>query len=171
MKPIYPVEVLQKAGRIRLFICDVDGVLTDGRILLGEESSIAYQAFHVQDGLGLKQLKHNGIEIAIISSRQSEAVAKRANELGVCHIYQGVLDKLTAYLQLLQTISLTDIEVAYCGDDVPDLPVMQRAGLSVAVSNAHWKVKEIATWQTTRGGGEGAVREVCDLLLFSQSKS
>lgn len=171
MKPIYPAEVLQKAAQIRLLVLDVDGVLTDGRILLGKDSGISYQAFHVQDGVGLKQLKQNGIEVAIISSRQSESVALRAKELGISHIYQGVPDKLAAYVQLLQKINLTDPFVAYCGDDIPDLPVMERVGLSIVPANAHWQVKQGAGWQTAKEGGEGAVREVCDLLLFSKSGS
>lgn len=149
---------------VKLLILDVDGVLTDGKIYIsstGEE----LRAFHVHDGMGISCLLKAGIEVAIISSRENPLVLHRMKELGVTRIFQGQKNKLTAYDALLSELKLTDNAVAYVGDDLADIPVMQRAGIAIAVANAVDAVKQIADWQCTRAGGEGAVREVCDRLL------
>lgn len=156
--------LLQKARQIKLLILDVDGVLTDGRIYLNEKGEES-RAFHVHDGLGIKRLMKAGIQVAIISSRNSPLVKYRMQELGVQLVYQGQKDKLATYEQMLSELGLTDEVVAYMGDDLPDLPVMARVGLPIAVANAVAAVKKQAFWHSTHSGGEGAVREVCDIIL------
>jgi 3-deoxy-D-manno-octulosonate 8-phosphate phosphatase (KDO 8-P phosphatase) len=158
--------VIDKAHSIKLLILDVDGVLTDGKIYMtstGEE----FRAFHVHDGMGITRLLKAGIEVAIISSRENPLVVHRMKELGVTRIFQGQKNKLTAYDALLSALKLTNDAVAYVGDDLADIPVMQRAGIAIAVANAVDAVKQVADWQSTRCGGEGAVREICDMILSS----
>ena len=158
----------ESASRIRLLILDVDGVLTDGGLQFdnrGEE----YKTFNSLDGHGIRMLLDSAIEVAIITGRQSEIVGHRMNDLGVRHIYQGCRDKLAAYENLLQTIDLQPAQVAYVGDDLPDLPIMQRVGFAIAVNNAHAFVKQNCDWVTTLSGGRGAVREVTDFILQAQS--
>ena len=153
-----------KAARIRLLIIDVDGVLTDGGLIFdnrGEE----YKRFNSLDGHGIRMLLDNGIEVAVITGRQSGIVAHRMQELGVTRVYQGNRDKLPAFEQLLADTGLAADEVAYVGDDLPDLAIMSRVGLSIAVENAHAFVKQHCDFVTTHSGGSGAVREVCDFLL------
>lgn len=160
-------DVLARATRIRLACFDVDGVLTDGKLWYADgEQEI--KAFHVHDGLGLKLLRDNGIEIALITARQSRVVEKRALELGIEHVYQGQKDKLGVFTMLLESFGLTADQASYTGDDLPDLAVMRHAGLAIAVANAHPWIKPFAHWTTRHSGGNGAVREVSDLLLQSQ---
>lgn len=148
---------------IKLLILDVDGVLTDGKLYFSSQGE-TIKAFHVHDGLGIKQLMALGVVVAIISSRNSEIVSLRMQELGVTHVYQGQKNKLLAFEKLLAELQLTDDQVAYVGDDLPDLPVMQRVGLAIAVANAVPEIKAIADWQCQQRGGDGAVREVSDRL-------
>ena len=158
----------ESASRIRLLILDVDGVLTDGGLQFdnrGEE----YKTFNSLDGHGIRMLLDSAIEVAIITGRQSEIVGHRMKDLGVQHIYQGCRDKLAAYESLLQVIDLEPAQVAYVGDDLPDLPIMQRVGFAIAVNNAHTFVKQNCDWVTTLSGGRGAVREVTDFILQAQS--
>lgn len=158
----------ESASRIRLLILDVDGVLTDGGLQFdnrGEE----YKTFNSLDGHGIRMLLDSAIEVAIITGRQSEIVGHRMNDLGVQHIYQGCRDKLAAYENLLQVIDLEPAQVAYVGDDLPDLAIMQRVGFAIAVNNAHTFVKQNCDWVTTLSGGRGAVREVTDFILQAQS--
>ena len=158
----------ESASRIRLLILDVDGVLTDGGLQFdnrGEE----YKTFNSLDGHGIRMLLDSAIEVAIITGRQSEIVGHRMNDLGVKHIYQGCRDKLAAFEGLLQEIDLEPAQVAYVGDDLPDLPIMQRVGFAIAVNNAHTFVKQNCDWVTTLSGGRGAVREVTDFILQAQS--
>jgi 3-deoxy-D-manno-octulosonate 8-phosphate phosphatase (KDO 8-P phosphatase) len=158
----------ESASRIRLLILDVDGVLTDGGLQFdnrGEE----YKTFNSLDGHGIRMLLDSAIEVAIITGRKSEIVGHRMSDLGVKHIYQGCRDKLTAFESLLQAIDLEPAQVAYVGDDLPDLPIMQRVGFAIAVSNAHAFVKQNCDWVTTLSGGRGAVREVTDFILQAQS--
>ncbi|WP_018692469.1 3-deoxy-manno-octulosonate-8-phosphatase KdsC [Algicola sagamiensis] len=162
-------EVWHKAQQIRLLICDVDGVFSDGLIFLGNQGE-EYKAFNTKDGLGVKSLIHSGIEVAIITGRRSTIVEKRMTTLGVQHIYQGQENKLEAYQDLLQKLSLSHESIAYIGDDTADLPVMQNVGLSVAVNDAHPYVKMKADFTTHCKGGYGAVRELSDLLLCTQDK-
>jgi 3-deoxy-D-manno-octulosonate 8-phosphate phosphatase (KDO 8-P phosphatase) len=161
--------VLAVARTIRLLVLDVDGVLTDGRLYLsasGEE----FKAFHVRDGAGLVALQKAGVVVAIISGRDSGAVRRRAAELGIHHVRQGVTDKSAALDELLREMGLHAGEVACVGDDTPDVPMLRKAALAVAVADAHPSAAAVAHWVTTRQGGRGAVREVCDLLLEARAK-
>lgn len=163
-------DILQRAARIKLAIFDVDGVLTDGRLWYSEDGH-ELKSFHVHDGLGLKRLRANGIEVGIITARISHLVAQRMADLGVIHVYQGQEDKRACFDQLLHALQLNAQECSYTGDDLPDLCVMSVVGLAIAVANAHPSVSKQAHWQTRREGGSGAVREVCDLLLDAQGKA
>ncbi len=165
-----PADIRERAARVRLAVFDVDGVLTDGTLCYADDGR-EWKFFHVHDGFGLKRLLANGIEVALITARMSHIVTERARELGVAHVYQGQDDKLHCFEQLLHALKLEPAQCAYCGDDLPDLPVMRRVGLAVAVANAHPWVRERAHWRTQHRGGDGAVREVCDLLLAAQGKA
>ncbi len=163
-------SILNKAALIKLLILDVDGVLTDGRLYYSQHGE-ELKVFHAHDGAGMRLLKKTGVEIAIISCRNSAAVNQRLTELGIKHIYQGQIEKTTAFKELCDILHLTPLEIAYVGDDLPDLPVMKAVGLSIAVSNATHSVKAAADWQTEQAGGLGAVREVCELLLKAQDSN
>lgn len=165
-----PAEVLQRAARIKLAAFDVDGVLTDGSLWFGADGT-EVKGFHVHDGLGLKLLTENGIEVAFISARNSTVAAARAKELGITRVYQGERDKQGRLRALCAELHLAVDEASYTGDDLPDLGAMSVAGLAVAVANAHPWVGERAHWRTRLNGGGGAVREVCDLILAAQGKS
>lgn len=154
---------------IRLLILDVDGVLTDGSIILDGTNS-EYKAFDVQDGMGIKMVQSGGIRVAIITSRVSEAVKQRADELQIQELYQGESKKIHAYRNIIQKYGLRDQEVAYMGDDITDLPILHRVGLRIAVATARDEVKSIADYVTRSPAGRGAVREVTDLLLKKQNK-
>ena len=160
-------DVIDRARRVRLAAFDVDGTLTDGRLVYSS-SGDELKFFHVADGLGLKLLRDHGIEVALITARESPLVQARARELGLRHLYQGSRDKLDSLSHLLRTLSLGEDQVAFMGDDLPDLPVLQRVGLSVAPANAHPWVAECVHWRTSLAGGNGAARELCDLLLAAQ---
>ena len=156
------------ARQVRLLIVDIDGVLTDGGLQFdnrGEE----YKTFNSLDGHGIRMMLENGIEVAVITGRKSGIVEHRMRDLGVRQIYQGYRDKLPAFEKLLQDSGLTPDQIAYIGDDLPDLPVMQRVGFAVAVQNAHRFVKQNCDWITETQGGQGAVREATDFILQSQS--
>ena len=157
-------DVLRRAAQVQLAVFDVDGVLTDGRLILGDDGQ-EYKAFHSRDGHGLRMLQDSGIAVAIITGRTSQVVEKRARELGIEHLYQGRRDKLPALQELLALLRLRNEALAYVGDDVIDLPVMRRVGLAVAVGDAHPYVKRHAHWVTDAPGGRGAAREVCELLM------
>lgn len=156
-----------KAAKVKLLLLDVDGVLTDGQIIYGSGSH-ELKAFDVKDGHGLKLLQRAGIEIGIITGRESEVVARRASELGVTYLYQGAKDKLVPYGEILQQSGLSDEEIAYVGDDLIDLPILCRVGFSATVSDAVDEVRERVDYVASRAGGRGAVREVCDFLLRAQ---
>lgn len=160
-------DILEKAANIRLLIFDVDGVLTDGSLFIGDDGQ-EYKAFHSQDGHGMKMLQASGVDIAIITGRQSKVVSHRMDSLGIDHVYQGQLEKLPAYEQLLGKLNLQASQVAYVGDDVVDLPVMTRVGFAVAVQDAHNLVKQHSHWITPSRGGRGAAREVCELIMQAQ---
>jgi 3-deoxy-D-manno-octulosonate 8-phosphate phosphatase (KDO 8-P phosphatase) len=156
--------VLERARGIRLLVLDVDGVLTDGRLFLsasGEELKV----FHVRDGSGLVAIQRAGITVAIISGRDSPAVTRRATELGIRHVHQGVADKGALLDRLLDELGIAAEETACVGDDTPDAPMLRRAGLAIGVADAHPALLAAAHWVTKSNGGQGAVREVCDLLL------
>jgi len=161
--------VLARARDIRLLTLDVDGVMTDGSLYFAAAGDYL-KTFNIQDGLGIKQALAGGIEVAVITGRSSEMVARRCAALGVEHLYQGREDKAAALAQLLAVTGLQPQQVAHLGDDLPDLPVMRKAGLGIAVADAHPFVAHHAHWQTRARGGAGAVREVTDLLLFAQGR-
>jgi 3-deoxy-D-manno-octulosonate 8-phosphate phosphatase (KDO 8-P phosphatase) len=164
-----PADILARAAKIRVAVFDVDGTLTDGRLWYGEDGRET-KVFHVHDGLGLKRLMQNGITVAIISARISHPVALRAEELGIEHVYQAQDDKAACLAELLDALHLTPEQAAFVGDDLPDLPPLRVVGLAVAVANAHPVVAEQVHWQTSKSGGFGAAREVCDLILHAQGK-
>ena len=162
-------EVKERAARIRLLILDVDGVLTDGGLILhadGHESKV----FHVHDGHGIRLLLRGGIEGALLTGRSSQVVADRAKDLGIKLVVQGSRNKLTDYGKMLQQRQLDDQDVAYVADDLVDVPVLRRAGLAVAVADASAHIRDYCHASTIRKGGKGAVREVCDFLLQAQGK-
>ncbi|KFZ38864.1 3-deoxy-D-manno-octulosonate 8-phosphate phosphatase [Shewanella mangrovi] len=161
-------EVWQKARQIRLLICDVDGVFSDGRIYIGNQGE-ELKAFHTRDGYGIKALQSSGIHVAVITGRKSQIVERRMTALGVQHIYQGIDNKLEPFNELLNIYQIAPEQVAYIGDDMVDLPVMQQVGLGVCVADGHPQVKKQADMVTTINGGFGAVRELADLLLLSQN--
>ena len=157
-------EILERAARVKLLIFDVDGVLTDGGLIMDKDGH-EYKKFHSRDGHGMKMLQSSGVDIAIITGRNSSVVSHRMAGLGVKHVYQGQEDKRVAYRELLGQLFLQPGETAYVGDDVVDLPVMRLVGLAVAVQDAHPLVKQHAHWQTPSAGGHGAARDVCELVM------
>ncbi|MFZ0792022.1 MAG: 3-deoxy-manno-octulosonate-8-phosphatase KdsC [Chromatiaceae bacterium] len=160
-------DILERAAKIRLVIFDVDGVLTDGSLYLGDDGQ-EYKAFNSRDGHGMVTLQETGVRLAVITGRSSEVVRIRMESLGVTHVFQGRRDKMPAYEELKDAVSLTDDQIAYVGDDVVDLPVMRRVGLAIAVADAHPLVRQHAHWSTGMGGGRGAAREVCELIMEAQ---
>jgi 3-deoxy-D-manno-octulosonate 8-phosphate phosphatase (KDO 8-P phosphatase) len=159
-----------KAEKIKLLILDVDGVLTNGNFWYADNGE-EQKCFHTQDGLGMKRLQKANIQIAIISGRQSPAVDRRMKELDIAQVFQGQENKQAAYESLLNTLQISPEKVAYVGDDLPDMHIMKQIGFRIAVNNAVPEVKEFADWCTTRNGGEGAVREACELILSYQKVS
>jgi 3-deoxy-D-manno-octulosonate 8-phosphate phosphatase (KDO 8-P phosphatase) len=171
--PRFKVSIAQRAQMIRLLLVDVDGVLTDGRIYLQSlpnGTARELKAFNAHDGAGLKLAHEVGLRTGLITGRDSAATTRRAREVEMDFIYQNHAQKLPAYEEILRRARLRDAEVAYIGDDLPDLPVLRRVGLAVAVANAVPEVKRAAHYVTSRAGGEGAVREVIELLLKAQGK-
>lgn len=162
-------DVMTRASKIRLLICDVDGVMSDGLIYMGN-SGEELKTFNVRDGYGVRCLLTSDVEVAIITGRTAKLLEDRCKTLGIRHLYQGQSDKLLAYGELLDTLSLSDDQVAYIGDDLIDWPVMAKVGLSVAVADAHPLLLTRANYVTRIAGGRGAVRELCDLILMAQNK-
>lgn len=161
--------VLEKARSVRLLVLDVDGVLTDGRLWYGNNNE-ELKAFNIQDGLGIKLLMRAGIDVAIITGRSSALVARRGAELGIQRVIQGREDKLVALRELCAELNIGLAEIAYMGDDLPDLSAIRAVGLGITVANGHAVVAAHALHATGRNGGDGAVREICDLLLQAQDK-
>ncbi len=160
-------ELLARAKKIKVVIFDVDGVMTDGGLTIGDDGQ-EYKTFHSHDGLGMKLLKKTGVQMAIITGRTSDVVTKRAESTGIAHFYQGVEDKLDAFNDLIAKLNITADEAAFMGDDVVDVPPMLRCGLAVTVPAAPDIVKNRAHFITQRGGGRGAVRELCELIMQAQ---
>ena len=152
---------------MRLLALDVDGVLTDGRLLYGPDGE-SLKAFHVRDGLGLKLLRDGGIDVAIISGRKSAPLERRLADLGITQVFLGREDKTRALDALLEATGLDAQAIAYVGDDLPDVPVLARVGLPISVADAAGEARAAAAWITERPGGAGAVREICDALLDAQ---
>lgn len=162
-------EVLDRARQIRLLICDVDGVMSDGLVYMGNQGE-ELKAFNVRDGYGIRCLLTSDVEVAIITGRSAKLLEDRAATLGIRYLYQGQSNKLIAFRELLTTLALRPEQVAYVGDDLIDWPVMAECGLAVAVADAHPMLTPRAHYTTRISGGKGAVREVCDLILLAQGK-
>ncbi len=159
---------LQKLQSVKVLMLDVDGVLTDGKIIYtdrGEE----IKSFDVRDGHGLKLLMRSGLDVVLLTGRESEVVLHRARDLGIERIYQKVINKIEVYETILARENLLDENIGFVGDDLVDLPVLRRAGFSAAVPDAVPEVLEVVDYVTTKKGGEGAVREICELLLKAQN--
>lgn len=163
-------QALERAQEIRLLILDVDGVLTDGSLFISPDGVEHLKVFDSLDGHGLKMLIASGVKVAIITGRNSLMVKMRAQALGIEFVYMGVDDKKSTYLELLQLLNFKSQECAAMGDDWPDLAVLNQVGLAVAPANAHVEVKKVAHYVCEKNGGNGAVREICDLILMAQNK-
>ncbi|MGD9600497.1 MAG: KdsC family phosphatase [Gammaproteobacteria bacterium] len=159
-------ELERLSRQVRVAVFDVDGVLTDGSILLGPDGE-EYKQFNVRDGQGMTMLREAGIELAVITGRQSSVVAHRMTELGVRFVYQGRRDKLEALDQLCEEAGVAADRLSYLGDDLPDIPVMRRVGLPIAVADAHPAVFGVACCRTSAPGGRGAAREVAEFLVHA----
>lgn len=165
--------VARRARKIRVLLCDVDGVLTDGQVWLlsqADGTTLELKGFDAHDGAGLSVLKLAGFRTGVITGRNSPAVTRRAADCNMDYVYQGVPVKIPIYEEILRKAGVHDEEVAYVGDDLPDIPVMQRVGLAVAVANATPETKLAAHYTTARSGGRGAVREVVELILKAQGR-
>lgn len=160
-------DLIEKAKKIQCLICDLDGVLTDARVYIDNFGN-EQKAFNVQDGMGLKLMMAAGIEVAVITTSRSDLIDHRMKQLGITHYDKGQVEKLTAYESIKSRLQLPDSAFAYIGDDLPDIAIIQRVGLGIAVGNALPQVKEFAAWTTQFTGGNGAVREVCDFILNAQ---
>ena len=167
--PAYPADVLERAAKIRLIGFDVDGTLTDGRLHYGTGDRDA-KAFYVQDGMGLTLLRHAGIALALVTARQSPVVAARGSELRIEHVHIGERSKLACMQRIAAGMGIGMDQVAFMGDDLPDLATLRAAGLAIAPANAHHWVLPAAHWITPRDCGAGAARDACDLLLHAQGK-
>lgn len=162
-------EVRERARKIRLLMLDVDGVMTDGRIIFNDEGR-EIKAFDVRDGHGIKMIQRAGIEVAIVTGRESTVVDRRAAELGIRWVRQKAFDKARVYREISDSLEIHDDEVCFLGDDVVDIPVLRKVGLPVVVADAHEEAKRWAAYVTLSPGGRGAVREVCELILQAQDK-
>ncbi|MEE3279964.1 MAG: HAD hydrolase family protein [Pseudomonadota bacterium] len=160
-------DLRSKLAGTEMLILDVDGVLTDGRLLYGS-GGIEMKAFNVHDGHGLKKVQQEGVSIAIVSGRTSDIVEKRADELGIRFLYQNVVQKDNVLKELTEKSGIDPRQMAHVGDDLPDLALFRHVGLGIAVANARPEVRKSADFTTEAKGGEGAVREVCELLLASR---
>ncbi len=166
---IFQPDIIEKIRKIRLMIFDVDGVLTDGRIIY-TDTGVEIKAFDVQDGHGMKLLVRSGIDLGIITGRYSRATEIRAQEIGIKYVRQNAKNKLEAYEEILSESGYSDEQVGYMGDDLIDIPVMRRVGWSVAVPNANHHIFPYAHYITQKSGGRGACREVCEIILKVQNK-
>lgn len=160
-------DALARAARVRLMIFDVDGILTDGSLHYAPDGEMI-KTFNVLDGHGIKLLQQSGVATAIISARKSAIVAKRAADLGIPYLYQGVHDKLEAFEQLLGKTGVAREACGFVGDDVIDLPILMRVGFAASVPNGHAEVQSRVHYVTQAGGGHGAARELCDFILRAQ---
>lgn len=163
----FPDSIIEKASKIKLLILDIDGVLSDNRLYYGD-NGIEYKSFHTRDGHGMVMLQQSGIEIGIITGRKSPLIDKRMKDLKVSHLYQGVPDKLPTFLKLVEQENLSFEEIAYMGDDILDLPILTRVGLSACPQDADPEVTPRVDYVSRFTGGRGCVREMCELLLKSQ---
>jgi len=164
MKNIPP---LKKLKHIQLLLLDVDGVLTDGTIIYNDDGSET-KVFNARDGFGLKLVMSAGIEVGLVTGRSSKALRHRCNNLGIGHLFAGIRDKAKMLEKIVAKTGIGPVHTAFVGDDLPDLPIMKRTGLSIAVADAHEIVRQKADWTTQAPGGHGAVREVCEALLTAK---
>ena len=170
MPPTRPVsENIDKMEPVKLLLLDVDGVLTDGRIVYSDDG-VETKAFNVRDGLGLRLLMDGGIQVGIVTGRRSKALYRRCKDLGIIDVYDGVDDKAALLDDICRRMGIRTESIAFIGDDLPDIPLMKKVGLSIAVADAHEAVRAVADLVTTAGGGAGAVREVCEAILKSQGQ-
>jgi len=167
--PEWPAAALEKARGIRLLALDVDGIMTDGKLFFSANGD-ELKAFNILDGLGMKQVMAAGITVAVITGRTSPLTEKRMRDLGIPHLMQGREDKRVALLELNETLGISAAQIAYMGDDLPDLPAIRYAGLGITVPDGHWFVRQHADYCTRAAGGSGAVREACDLLLTANGQ-
>ena len=163
------VALGKKAAKIRLLLLDVDGVLTDGRIII-DDRGVETKQFHVRDGQGISLLLRSGVDVGFVTGRRSNVVRHRAKDLAVQLVYQGVADKLACYEEIKRDHDLEDNQIAYIGDDLIDLPVLRRVGLAVSVADGWSELSSTVDYTTLARGGRGAVREVAELLLQAQKK-
>ena len=159
----------QRLQKIKLLILDVDGVMTDGRIIF-DSNGVESKFFNVKDGHGIKMLQRCGVEVGIISGRESQVVTNRAAELGINIVYQKSLDKLTPFERILVETGLAEEETAFIGDDLIDIPVLKKVGFAAAPADADAEVLPFVHYVAARSGGWGAVREVCDMIIKAQGK-
>jgi len=159
--------IIEKAKNVRLLALDMDGVMTDGRLALSDVGEVQ-RYFYVHDGQGLIWLQKSGVEVAIITKCNSDVVPMRMQMLGIKHVYRGQTDKRVAYVELLDKLKLKPQQVAYMGDDLPDMPLILESGLGITVPNGDAELKSRADWCTERAGGNGAVREVCETIMRAQ---
>ena len=162
-----PEALNRRARKIRCIVFDIDGVMTDCKLYLGPDGS-EWKAVNVRDGLGIKRLLRAGIEVAVISGRPSTAMEQRLVYLGIRHVWLDTEDKLHVYEALQRKLGIDDAQCAVMGDDIPDLPLMQRAGLALTVADAHPTARTAAHWISIHKGGDGAIREAADLILAAQ---
>ena len=160
---------MEQAKNVKLVILDIDGVMTDGRIII-DDNGVEQRNFNIKDGLGVVAMQMSGIEVAIITSKKSGSVRHRAEELKIKRFHEGIKKKTEPYEQMLGEIGISDAEVAYVGDDLVDLSLMKRVGLPIAVADAVKEVKDAAEYVTQARGGYGAVREAAELILKAQGK-
>lgn len=165
----YPSAIIEAAKNIKLVLLDVDGVLTDGRLYYGN-SGEELKAFDIQDGLGIKLLQKGGVKVGIITGRRSALLQRRAEELAISPLVQGREDKWLALNEMMQDLGVSLEEIAFVGDDLPDLAVIKRVGLGITPANGSHIVASQADWQTKNSGGDGAVREIAELILSAQDK-
>jgi 3-deoxy-D-manno-octulosonate 8-phosphate phosphatase (KDO 8-P phosphatase) len=161
-------ELIERIRKIKLLLSDVDGVLTDGGIII-DDNGIEIKRFNVKDGHGIKLLQQAGIEVALLTGRMSKVVSHRATELNITNIIQGAKDKKAAYRTLREQTGYVDEEIAYVGDDIVDIPILRRVGVAIAVKDAVDEVKAVADYVTSCSGGQGAIREVAECILKMQN--
>jgi 3-deoxy-D-manno-octulosonate 8-phosphate phosphatase (KDO 8-P phosphatase) len=162
-------NMIHKIKAIRLLILDVDGVMTDGRIIM-DDTGREIKNFNVKDGHGIKMLMRYGIDVVLLTGRRSHVVEYRARDLDIAEVHQGIHDKLVIFNEILQKRALNREDVAYIGDDLVDIPLLKRAGFSATVADASEEVKGFVDYITSKAGGKGAVREICDMILRCQGK-
>jgi 3-deoxy-D-manno-octulosonate 8-phosphate phosphatase (KDO 8-P phosphatase) len=162
-------RILMKIRKVKLLILDVDGVMTDGRIIM-DDAGLESKQFDVKDGHGLKMLMRCGIDVALLTGRRSRVVEHRAADLGIAEVHQGSRNKAEVFVEILKRREMIAEEAGYVGDDVVDIPLLRRVGFSVAVANAVPEARQIADYVTHQEGGRGAVREVCEVILKAQNR-